>query len=417
MVYVLSPDGKPLMPTKRHGKVRHLLEQKRAKVVKRTPFTIQLLYKPKTQVIQPVVLGVDAGSKTIGLSAATEKEELFAAEVHPRNDVVRLLSTRRQFRRARRNRKTRYRAPRFLNRVHSKHKGWLPPSIEVKIQEHITAILRVMRILPISKIIIETAEFDLQLINAVLDGKPVPVGEDYQNGEMRGFYNVRQYVFCRDKYTCCQCGVKHGEGIRFEVHHIESRKTGGNAPGNLITLCENCHKQITLGAQEMKNKIKRKPSTRDAAFMGIMRKTLIHRLKQETDVPIEETKGYITKYCRDQNNMPKSHVNDALCISGNPKAKRIAKVYTIRPIRHHNRQLHKATILKGGIRKRNQTKRVMFGFQLFDKVLFENKVCFVFGRRATGSFLLSHINGEKIKDGVSYKKLKLLEPRTNYLIN
>lgn len=122
-VYVLNRHGRPLMPCT-PAKARHLLDAGKAKVRHRTPFTIQLLYG-STGYTQEVILGVDAGSKTIGLSAATETEELFSAEVKPRNDVVELMSARRQFRRARRNRTTRYRKPRFDNRVRSKHKGWL----------------------------------------------------------------------------------------------------------------------------------------------------------------------------------------------------------------------------------------------------------------------------------------------------
>ena len=96
--------------------------------------------------------------------------------------MVDLLSTRREFRRARRNRKTRYRKPRFDNRVRSKHKGWLAPSVEVKIQEHITSIKRVCRILPVSKVVIETAEFDLQLLKAIEEGKACPAGRGLPAG-------------------------------------------------------------------------------------------------------------------------------------------------------------------------------------------------------------------------------------------
>ncbi len=138
---------------------------------------------------------------------AHQKQELFAAEVKPRNDVVELLSTRREFRQARRNRKTRYRTPRFDNRVKRKHKGWLAPSVEVKIQEHITAIARVCALLPIANVIVETAEFDTQRLKAMLEGRPLPVGTDYQLGEMYDEYNVRQYVLKRDNYTCQCCGA------------------------------------------------------------------------------------------------------------------------------------------------------------------------------------------------------------------
>ena len=136
MVYVISIEGQPLMPTKRHGHVRRLLKEGKAKVIKRCPFTIQLLYKTPN-ITQPITLGVDAGSKTVGLSATTKKEVLFEAELTLRNDIVKLLSTRRELRRARRHRKTRYRKPRFNNRA--KPKGWLAPSIQHKINTHINA--------------------------------------------------------------------------------------------------------------------------------------------------------------------------------------------------------------------------------------------------------------------------------------
>lgn len=314
-VYVLNKHGHPLMPCT-PAKARHLLDSGKAKVRKRTPFTIQLLYG-SSGYKQPVTLGVDAGSKTIGLSASTEKQELFAAEVKPRNDVVELLSTRREFRQARRNRKTRYRTPRFDNRVKSKHKGWLAPSVEVKIQEHITAIARVCALLPIANVIVETAEFDTHRLKAMLEGHPLPVGTDYQLGEMYDEYNVRQYVLKRDNYTCQCCGAHPSakKGVKLHVHHLESRKTGGNSPNNLITLCEHCHKLLHKGKITLDKK-KRGHSMRDAAFMGIMRKTLILRLRSELTIPVVETYGYITKLVRETHHMDKSHTVDALCIAG-----------------------------------------------------------------------------------------------------
>ena len=426
-VYVLNRHGRPLMPCT-PAKARHLLDSGKAKVKHRTPFTIQLLYG-STGYTQKIILGVDAGSKTIGLSASATAEELFSAEVKPRNDIVDLLSTRREFRRARRNRKTRYRKPRFNNRVRNKHKGWLAPSVEVKIQEHITAIKRVCGILPVSKVVVETAEFDLQLLKAIADGKPVPQGEDYQKGEMYGHYNVRQYVLWRDGYTCQCCGAHSTKKkeVRLHVHHLESRKTGGDAPDNQITLCESCHKKLHKGLITEKDFKKRKRcSTRDAAFMGIMRATLMKRLRTELPIPVAETKGYITKATREKLLvLPKSHTNDALTIAQGPQGfgvgyfpgiVQINKTYTIRPVRHHNRQLHRTTILKGGLRKPNQAEKYVFGYCLFDKVQFNGLDCFIWGRRATGSFLLRHLNGEKVKDGVGYKHLKLLEHSQSYLI-
>lgn len=412
------------------AKARHLLDDGKAKVKKRTPFTIQLVYG-SSGYTQEVILGVDAGSKTIGMSASTNKEELFAANVTPRNDVVDLLSTRREFRRSRRNRTTRYRQPRFNNRVGSKHKGWLAPSVEVKIQEHITAIKRVCNILPVSKVVVETAEFDLQLLKAIEQGNPIPQGEDYQRGEMYGHYNVRQYVLWRDGYTCQCCGAHstNKKEVRLHVHHLESRKTGGNAPSNQITLCESCHKQFHKGLLTDENlKKRRHRSTRDATFMGIMRATIMRLLRAELTIPVVETKGYITKATREKLLvLPKSHTNDALAIAQGkhgfkvgylPGIKQVDKIYTIRPARHHNRQLHKATILKGGVRKSNQAEKYVFGYRLFDKVLYHGVECFVWARRKSGYFLLRNINGEgeKVKDGVSYKHLKLLERSQSYLV-
>ena len=413
-VYVLNKHGHPLMPCT-PAKARHLLDSGKAKVRKRTPFTIQLLYG-SSGYKQSVILGVDAGSKTIGLSASTEKQELFAAEVKPRNDVVELLSTRREFRQARRNRKTRYRTPRFDNRVKSKHKGWLAPSVEVKIQEHITAIARVCALLPIANVIVETAEFDTHRLKAMLEGHPLPVGTDYQLGEMYDEYNVRQYVLKRDNYTCQCCGAHPSakKGVKLHVHHLESRKTGGNSPNNLITLCEHCHKLLHKGKITLDKK-KRGHSMRDAAFMGIMRKAFVQKLRSELAIPVVETYGYITKLVRETHHMDKSHTVDALCIAGHPLADASDVSCLIKPVRRHNRQLHKATILKGGVRKANQAPRSVFGFRLFDRVRYQGQECFIWGRRSSGSFLLKKLDGTKVKDGISYKKLTLLERETNYL--
>ena len=139
MVYVLNSNNKPLMPTSRYSKVRRLLKQKKAIVVNREPFTIKLLYETK-EIVQPITLGVDSGSKFIGLSAIINSKELFKAEYELRNDIPKLIIEKRQYRRTRRSRKTRYRKAKFLNRVKSKHKGWLAPSIENKIQSHISII-------------------------------------------------------------------------------------------------------------------------------------------------------------------------------------------------------------------------------------------------------------------------------------
>lgn len=412
MVYVLNIDGQPLMPTNRHGKVRRLLNNGKAKVIKRCPFTIQLLYE-STNHTQPISLGIDAGSKTIGLSATTETKVLFEAKVTLRNDIVDLLSTRREQRRTRRNRKTRYRKCRFQNRVHSKQKGWLAPSVENKISTHLTMVNKVHKILPITNIVVETAAFDTQLLKAREEGNPLPQGTDYQQGEQLGFWNVREYVLFRDNHTCQCCKGKSKDKI-LNVHHIESRKTGGDSPGNLITLCETCHKKYHEGLLP-KFKPKRQPSYRDGAFMGIMRWAFYNKLKKIYS-NVSMTYGYITKNTRIINGLAKDHHIDARCISGNPLAIPLKNVYLYKKVRCHNRQVHKKTILKGGYRKLNQAPKYVFGYQLFDKVLYNNQECFIFGRRSSGSFDVRLLDGTKLSAGVSYKKLSLLEKRKSYLI-
>jgi N6-L-threonylcarbamoyladenine synthase len=404
LVYILNQNGKPLMPCK-PSKARKLLKQNKAKVIKTEPFTIQLLHG-SSGYKQEITLGVDAGSKAVGLSATTNKKELFSAEVQLRNDIVDLLSTRRQNRRTRRNR-LRYRKPRFLNRVKSKNKGWLAPSIENKIQTHLTIVDKVRKILPITKIIVEVASFDIQKIK-----NPEIKGKDYQQGEQLDFWNVREYVLFRDGHQCH--GKKGCKNKILNVHHIESRKTGGDIPGNLITLCEECHDDYHKGKLELN--LKRGQSFRDATFMGIMRWAFYNKLKSLYP-NVYLTYGYITKNVRITNYLPKEHRIDALCITGNPMVKRLNNFYFLKKVRCHNRQIHKANILKGGKKRLNQAQYEVKGFRLFDKIQYQGKLYYIFGRRNNGFFDIRTLDGTKVNKGsVSCKSFKLIERRKSLLI-
>lgn len=409
MVYVLDIDGNPLMPTERHGKVRRLLKEGKAKVVKRCPFTIQLLYD-STRYVQEINLGIDAGSKHIGVSATTKEKVLYEADVELRNDIVDLIATRKECRNNRRYRKTRYRKDRFNNRVSTKKDGWLAPSIKQKIQTHLTVVENLYKILPVKNLIVETASFDIQKIRSMDIS-----GEEYQQGEQLGFWNVREYVLFRDNHTCQCCHGKSKDKI-LNIHHIESRKTGGNAPNNLITLCETCHKGYHNGTVKLPKSIRRGMSFKDAAFMGIMRKSLLFELRKLYP-NVKETYGYITKDTRITHNLPKDHYIDARCISGNPDARPLGYYFYQKKIRCHNRKLHKINFSKGGIRKNDKMDYSVDGFRLFDKVKFEDKEYFVFSRRKTGLFVIKSISGKKPnKSGnVNYKRLKFLETRHNLL--
>ena len=392
MVYVLNRYGKPLMPTTRYGRVRRLLRKGLAVVVDYRPFTIQLTYDTPNGV-QEVSLGVDAGTKHVGFSATTKKKVLFEAELLLRSDIVEKLSTRREFRRARRNRKTRYRKSRFLNRTDC----------------HIYWIQNICKFLPINKITVETAQFDTQLLKAMEQGLPLPQGTDYQKGEQLGFWNVREYVLFRDNHTCRCCKGKSKDN-KLRVHHIESRKTGGDAPNNLITLCSECHAKYHRGEINLPKTARRGTSLRDAAQMGIMRKALFNRLNEEIGdaIPCYETYGYITKHTRTNACLPKAHVIDARCISGNPYVETDEHYWIIRKLRTNNRQLHKASIIKGGIRKNNQAPREVHGYRLMDSVVYAERPCFVNGRRQSGYFSLSDISGHVLAASVNYKHLNLI---------
>lgn len=348
------------MPTTRHGKVRRLLKAKKAIVINLCPFIIQLTYATSSYK-QEVVLGVDAGTKHVGLSATTKSKELYASEVILRSDVVDLLSTRRELRRKRRYR-LRYRKPRFKNRIKYKKEGWIAPSIRQKIDSHIRIIGFVYSILPVSKLIVEVAQFDTQKIK-----NPEISGKEYQEGDQLGFWNVREYVLARDGHKCQHCKGKSKDPI-LNVHHIESRKTGGDSPSNLITLCETCHKEFHKG--NIKLKVRRGRSLRDAAVMGIMKWRLYNKLKSLYS-NVDITFGYITKYNRIRYGIEKSHISDAFAISRNFSSIKLGYYYKKKITRRHNRQIHKMKILKGGVKRLNQAPFKVFGFRLFDKVIFQ----------------------------------------------
>ena len=411
MVYVLNQNGQPIMPSENHAKVRVLLKQNKAKVIKRCPFTIQLLYS-STNYTQPITLGVDAGSKHIGLSATTKDKELFASDLELRNDIVKLISARRKNRRSRRNRKTRYRKPRFNNRVSTKKEGWVAPSIRQKIETHLTVIDKIYKILPVTKLVVETAQFDIQKLK-----NPTISGDEYQQGELLGFANLREYCFWRDDYTCQWCKGKSKNKILHMHHWNYWNDDHSNKPSSVITLCDVCndsknHKKDGFLWGWLPKITK---SYRDAAFMGIMRWYLYNELKNLYP-NVFNTYGYITKNTRIENNLPKEHYIDARCISGNPLAKPLGYVFYQKKVRCHNRQIHKNTMLKGGIRKRNSTDYLVKDFRLFDKVKYQGREYFIFGRRNSGFFDIRTLNGTKVNKGsISCKKIQLIEKSKSYL--
>jgi hypothetical protein len=328
MVYVISKEGKPLMPTKRHGKIRILLKNSQAKVVKRNPFTIKLLYDT-TNYTQPVTLGVDSGYTYIGFSATTEKEELISGECTLLKGQSERLKEKSMYRKQRRSR-LRYRAPRFDNRAIPK--GWLAPSIQHKYESHLRFIAYLQSILPISKIIIEVANFDVQKIK-----NPKIEGKEYQEGEQKDFWNLREYILHRDNHKCQNpdCNNKSKDKI-LEVHHIGFwKKDRTNRPSNLITLCDKCHNPKNHKEGNFlwgwKPKLK---SFKEATFMSVVRWKLVNSLN------CEHAYGFDTKSKRIALGLEKTHFNDAFCITNGSTQKRVKPIY-FEQIRRNNRSLEK----------------------------------------------------------------------------
>ena len=342
--------------------------------------------------------------KPAGYSASTEVKVLFEAEEKMRIDIPHLMTERREKRRTRRNRKTRYREPRFSNRT--RREGWLPPSIEEKLMAHQNTVHFISSFLPVSSIVIETAAFDIQKIK-----NPDIEEKQYQTGEQTGFWNTREYVLYRDGHECRLCGGKRKDPV-LEIHHKIRRIDGGSdRPDNLITLCSTCHDLLHKG--EIKADFRKPKGYKAEALMSVMCWELLRRLRTEYgEDTVSMTFGYITKNTRIQHKLEKSHHTDARCISGHPNALSDGGWYAIQKLRCHNRKLHKDTILKGGIRKENQTESLIGGFGLFDIVKYGETTCYIHGRRRSGYFDIRKPDGTKVHAGIHYRNISLVE-RTN----
>ena len=407
-VYVLDKNGQPLMPTQRFGKVRRLLRDKKAKVVKRCPFTIRLLYEPETKIVQDIVLGVDTGSKHVGVACVGNDKVLYQSQVELRDDIKKKMDSRRMYRRNRRARKTRYRKARFLNRRNSIRKDRYCPTIVSKYYGHEREITFCKKILPIKDIVLETGKFDTQLMEKpwLQEHKGA-----YQKGVNYGYATAREHALVRDKYTCQCCGKKN---CRVEVHHIKFRSDGGSDTlENLITLCEDCHKAIHLGKIELKLKGKRRSNLRYATQMSVIRSML---LKKYSDAI--ETFGYITKANRENLGLKKDHYIDACVIASCGLEFEPSDVlYRKRCVPKQSRQLCK------GVRgeKKIPTGKI-HGFKRYDKIKYLGEICFVKGRRSKGAFELMDINNNTLdfrdmggNKTPSYKSLKRVNARKSIL--
>ncbi len=384
VVYVLSPERAPLMPCS-CVIARLLLKQGKAKVVRRTPFTIQLLARPENAYTQPLTLGVDTGSSVMGSAVADENGNvLYLSEVEIRNDIAQTMKERAASRRHRRHRKTRYRKARWLNRKNSTRTGRFSPTMTSKIDAHLREIRFVQWVLPITSIVLETGTFDPHALKnpEVLQNKWL-----YQKGINYGYANTKAYVLTRDGYTCQHCKGK-SKDHRLEVHHLVFRSEhGSDGEANLLTLCKTCHDGLHAGTVTLKQRGKRKGNLLHATQMNSIRTQLLQR------VQAEETWGFVTKEHRLLAGLPKEHIFDAAMIA----------TRGTKPVFQTSSVLRKKCVPDGdyqqtkGVRseQRIPTGKIS-GFRKFGKVRYLGHEYFIKGRMATGYAILMDISGNKL---------------------
>jgi hypothetical protein len=387
VVYVLNMRGEPLMPTTPRNAKKFLKEEK-AKVVKRCPFTIQLLIQTGESK-QEITCGIDSGYNKIGYDCLTKKKVLINGELKLDQGMKKRLDERKRYRKYKRS-KLWYRKPRFLNRA--KPKGWLSPSIQRKFDTHISLIERLKKILPITRVVVEVGQFDIQKID-----NPDIRAIEYQQGNLYNYTNVKGYIFSRENGTCQLCKKKDG---KFQLHHITPRSKGGtDRPSNLALLHKSCHDK--LHRKHLEHSLSNSRQHKTSSFMNII-------CKKFKDLNFEITYGYITFVNRNNLNLEKSHANDAFVIAGGT-TQEFTRPYLIIQKRKNNRSLQ--TNRKGF---KPSIRRSHYIYQPHDLVMFKGEICEVVGTHSYGKAILVKNNlGQKF--GVRIKKIVSLF-HTNGLI-
>lgn len=422
-VFVLDTYYKPLNPV-HPGRARLLLKEGKASVYRRYPFTLILKEEVKKPEVTPLRIKLDPGSQKTGIAVVDDAsgEVVFAAELSHRGDHIQeRLASRRTVRRSRRQRKTRYRKPRFNNRKNQK-KGWLPPSLESRIANILTWVARLSRYGPLSTISMELVKFDFQQME-----NPEISGVEYQQGTLQG-YEVREYLLAKWNRQCAYCGK---QDVPLQVEHIQSRAKGGsNRISNLTLACEKCN--TAKGTLDIAVFLKKKPEVlkriqaqaqaplKDAAAVNSTRWALFERLKA-TDLPVECGSGGLTKFNRTTRGLPKEHWIDAACVGGSTPEKLCVK--DILPLRiqacGHGRRQMCLVDKRGFVRTGPKAAKSVKGFQTGDMV----KACVTAGKkvgtyvgrvsvRTTGSFNIKTRTGTV--QGVSFQSCRSLHRMDGY---
>ena len=394
-----------------------LLTAGKAAVFRRFPFTI-ILKKTVTATPESITLKLDPGSKTTGIALVQGEKVIFGAELTHRGQAIKAsLESRRSLRRGRRNRHTRYRQARFLNRV--RKEGWLAPSLQHRVETTLTWVNKLRRLAPIGLIIQELVRFDLQQLE-----NPEISGVEYQQGELQG-YEVREYLLNKWNRNCAYCSA---ENLALQVEHIHPKAKGGsNQISNLCLACQKCNlKKGTQGVQQFLAKkpdilklilAQAKRPLKDAAAVNSTRWALFSRLK-ETGLPVLTGSGGLTKFNRTRLQLPKTHWLDAACVGQIESLEILTnKPLLIKATGHGTRQMCRTD--KFGFPSRYVPRsKFVKGFQTGDivkaVVTSGKKIGEYVGRvavRSSGSF---NIYASELVQGISHKYCQTVHHKDGY---
>jgi len=417
-IFVVDVEKRPLAPI-HPGLARQLLKQKKAAIYRQFPFTLILKESRSDTTVPNLTIKIDPGSKTTGFAILNGAKVIWAAELTHKGQVIKdALLSRRQLRRGRRNRHTRYRQTRFLNRT--RPQGWLAPSLQHRVETTLTWADKLIKFAPIGSIIQELVRFDLQQFE-----NPEISGVEYQQGELVG-YEVREYLLNKWNRKCAYCGA---EKVPLQVEHIHPKAKGGsNRISNLCLACDPCNKK--KGIQDIEQFLAKKPDVlkrikaqvkrplKDAAAVNSTRWALFNRLK-ETGLPVSTGSGGQTKFNRTRLGLPKSHWLDAACVGQVEELDVLSsQPLLIKAGGHGTRQMCGTD--KFGFPTRHKSRRQIHkGFQTGDivsaTVTTGKKVGSYVGRvlcRASGSFDIATTTGRVA--GISYKYCKPIHKKDGY---
>jgi 5-methylcytosine-specific restriction endonuclease McrA len=420
-LFLLNTKKEPQNPI-HPATARQLLKNGKAAIYRRFPFTLILKEERDLSPVEPLRIKLDPGAKTTGIALLNDKtgDVPFVAELEHRGFAIRdSLISRRQLRRSRRNRKTRYRAPRFNNRT--RQESWLAPSLQSQIDNTLTWVNRLCKLAPIEAISQELVKFDMQLMQ-----NPDIQGNEYQQGTLAG-YETREYLLEKWDRQCAYCGK--GD-LPLQVEHIHPRAKGGsNRISNLTLACAKCNSD--KGTQDISNFLSKQPDLlkkilaqakkplADAAAVNTTRWALFNNLKK-TGLPLETGSGGLTKRNRTQQGLEKTHYFDAACVGlSTPKLiVKGVKPLLIKATGHGTRQSCR-TDGYGFPNRHCARHKFHFGFQTGDivkaVVTKGKKVGTYVGRiatRATGSFNISTKKG--LIQGISHKYCKPVHKKDGY---